>query len=202
MRRMFAISLALCGMMLCAEGAEIQQRVAVVNVTRVFDTYLRVAAVKANLQKLFEPQQAELKQLERKLHDWENRIRLDLRDPKTDVAFLKERQAYTLQKFEFDLKVQDFEQAAADRERMELKSVLVDIKSAIASVARAEKFDLILRAPEDDPPVSANDPAPRESMQDLIRRFRQSPVLTCKPEIDITAKIITTLNDDYKKGSR
>jgi Skp family chaperone for outer membrane proteins len=203
MRRFATITLFSSCLMWGLIAAESPPRIAVVDVSRVFDTYAKVAAVKAALQKIFEPQQAELKQLERKLHEWEGRLRLDLRDPKKDIGFFKELQAFTLQKFEFELKVQEFQSAAAEREKAEMKSVLDDIKSAIAAVARAEKFDIVIRAPEDDaPPVSGNDVTPRESMQEMIRRFRQSPVLTYKPDLDITAKIITTLNDDYKKGSR
>ena len=193
------IVLGLNSSLLYAE--EHPRRIAVVDVGRVFEAYARIADVKAKVKKEYEPKQIEIQTTDRKLREWEGRLKNDPREKK-DPTFFKEIQAYESQKFDFEMKLEALQKEIAAREATEMRTVLDDIKGAIALVAKAERFDMVLRCPDDDTLPASGDHPRFESMREMVERFRRNPILSYNPDLDITAKIISTLNDEYKKGAR
>ena len=179
---------------------EAAKRIAVVDVGRVFETYAKVADVKARVSKEYAPKQIEIKTADRTLQERELKLRNDPRAKQKDAAFFKEYQAFEAQKFDFDMRLEALQKEIAAREAAEMRAVLEDIKGAIALVAKSEHYDLVLRCPDDDTPPASGDKPHFETMQEMVARFRRNPILTFNPNLDITAKIITTLNDEYKKA--
>src|SRR5205807_1476661 len=115
-------------------------------------------------------------------------------------------QHFELHKMEVDLKFQELYQRVEDKRRDEMKKVLNEIKSAIRFVGTQEKFDLIMRAPEfddefdekksDDPTKKKEDES--KTAGDLVRRFRENPVMYFSQGVEVTDKVIGKLNEDYK----
>jgi hypothetical protein len=130
---------------------------------------------------------------------------LNPNDPRKDMGLFKQIQEFELHKMQVQLKYDELAQRVEERRKTEMKSVLNDIKSAIRAVGTAEKFDLILRAPEfdedfDEKAVKSADDKKEEprSAADLVRRFRENPVMYFNQAVEVTDKVIAKLNDDYK----
>jgi len=68
-----------------------------------------------------------------------------------------------------------------------------EVRKAVAALAQEMKFDLILRADE-----SAVDDDKGDESQSLQKNMLRS-VLYCDPSMDITAKVLARLNEEYKK---
>lgn len=182
---------------------ETSKRIAVVNVSRVFAAYQRVKDVQTKMESLFEPDRKGIEKESADLKKQEDIIRLNPSDPKKDINFFKQIQQFELKKAELDVKFQDLYQRVEDRRKDEMKKVLNEIKAAIRSVGTAEKFDLILRAPEFDDEFDEKKTADEKkeepkSAADLVRRFRENPVMYFSQGVEVTDKVITKLNDDYK----
>jgi Skp family chaperone for outer membrane proteins len=182
------------------------KRIAVVNVSRVFNAYQRVGDVQKKMEQLFEPDRKAIQKESDELKKQEDFIRMSPKDPKKDVDFFKQIQQFELHKMEVDLKFQDLYQKVEDKRRDEMKTVLNEIKGAIRFVGSQEKFDLILRAPEFDDEFDADKKADDKKKEEesktaaeLVRRFRENPVMYFSQGVEVTDKVIAKLNDDYKK---
>ena len=104
---------------------------------------------------------------------------------------------------EFDLKKRLAKLAQdVEVERMaEMKQVLREIRGSITAVAKQQNYDMVMRAPEYDDKGAAiggveGADQPKTSAQ-LVRRFRENPVLFYSPSVDITKAVIQKLNNDY-----
>jgi Skp family chaperone for outer membrane proteins len=189
--------------------AEDAKRIAVVNVSRVFNAFVRVKDVQEKMEKLFDADRKAIEQQGNDLKKWEDRLRVDPRDPKTNVDFFKEVQKFDLAKLELDMKFRKLAEEVEKKRKDEMKLVLNDIKAAIRSIGTAEHFDLVLRAPEFDdefdPAKAAADkkdnPNEPQSAAELVRKFRENPVLFFSQGVDVTQKVLDKLNGDYKKTS-
>jgi hypothetical protein len=87
------IPLLLAGVMatsLLATETDAMPHMAVVNISQVFNAYARVRAAETELDKIFGPQRAEMAAEKKKLQLWEDKIKLDIRDIKTNLDFYKE----------------------------------------------------------------------------------------------------------------
>ncbi|MGD0092083.1 MAG: OmpH family outer membrane protein [Planctomycetota bacterium] len=192
-----------------ARAEDATKRLAVVNVARVFKAYQKVEEVQERMRKAFE---AELKALEKDGQELKKKqvdIETSTRNPQKDLAFFKEVQAFELAKRELENRYQNQYQRVEELKKSEMKEVLKDIKNAIRSVAAAEKCDLVLRAPEFenefDPTKTTTDKDKDEKARDeaqtadeLVRKFRENPVLFFATGVDITQKVIEKLNENYK----
>lgn len=196
-----------CG--LTSAGEVAGRRIAVVNVSRVFTAYVRVKDVTDKMEKLFDARRKEIQKEDNDLKVWEDRLRIDPRDPKTNIEFFKEGQKFQLARLELDMKFRDLALGIEEKKKSEMKNVLNDIKSAIRAVGAQEQFDLVLRAPEFDDefdpskaagPDGKDDPKKAgESAAELVRKFRENPVLFFSQGVDVTDKVIGKLNDEYLK---
>ncbi|MFH0937667.1 MAG: OmpH family outer membrane protein [Planctomycetota bacterium] len=187
-------------------SAEDAKRIAVVNVSRVFDAYVKVKDIEDKMKKLFEPEKKKLDEEDRDLKRREDALRVDGRDPKTNLEFFKEIQTFELAKMQLESKSRDLIKRVEERRKNEMKAVLNDIKTAIRGVGVAEKFDLVLRAPEFEEvfdPAKAGAAADNEAhtAAELVRKFRENPVLYFSQGVDVTDKVLARLNDDYKAAA-
>ncbi len=202
---MAVLVLFVAGLMLVpsAVKAEDSKRIAVVNVSRVFAAYQRVKDVQQKMESLFEPDRKVIEKENADLKKQEDIIRLNPSDPKKDINFFKQIQQFELHKAELEMKFQELYVRVEEKRKEEMKKVLNEIKAAIRTVGTAEKFDLILRAPEFDDEFDAEKKGEEKkdepkSAADLVRRFRENPVMYFSQGVEVTDKVISKLNDDYK----
>ena len=202
---MAVLVLFVSGLMIApaAVKAEDSKRIAVVNVSRVFAAYQRVKDVQQKMESLFEPDRKVIEKENAELKKQEDIIRLNPSDPKKDINFFKQIQQFELRKAELEMKFQELYVRVEEKRKEEMKKVLNEIKAAIRTVGTAEKFDLILRAPEFDDEFDAEKKGEEKkdepkSAADLVRRFRENPVMFFSQGVEVTDKVISKLNDDYK----
>jgi outer membrane protein len=186
----------------CAE----EKRIAVVNVSRVFDAYVKVKDVEEKMKKLYETEDQAVKRDQTELKKWEDKLKVNPL-PNDNVEKFKEIQKFELAKLEFQLRIRKLNQEVEEKKKNEMREVLNDIKKAIRDVGNAEKFDLVLRAPEfedifDPSKMSADDKKKEDeqatSAAELVRKFRENPVLYFSQGVDVTDKVIAQLNNAYK----
>jgi Skp family chaperone for outer membrane proteins len=188
-----------------AAHAEDAKRIGVVNVSRVFNAYQKVKDVQEKMEALFNAERSAIEKDGIQLKSWEDKLKLDPRDPKTNMDFFREIQKFDLAKLELDLRFRKLAEEVEKKRKEEMKGVLKDIKAAIAGVGTGDRYDLVLRAPEFDddfdpnksPQDAKNEP---QSAAELVRKFRENPVLYFSQGVDVTQKVIDTLNTDYKKA--
>ncbi|MCZ7643672.1 MAG: OmpH family outer membrane protein [Planctomycetota bacterium] len=184
-------------------------RIAVVNVTRVFNAYKKVSDIQERLKARFDARRRELEQKEKNIREFQDIIQLDVRggrNPETDPELFKKVQQ--LREMQFALS-QDFTKLRKEVEKFrmeEMKEVLKDIRGAIRDVGQAEGFDLVLRAPEYDEqlqPVGGGEEEEKEAQtaMELVRRFRENPVLFHGKDVDVTEKVINKLNSEFTKAN-
>jgi Skp family chaperone for outer membrane proteins len=197
-----------------AEGAK---RIGVVNVSRVFQASQKVQQIQNRLKEQFEGKRNELEKKQNELKQDMMNVRA-LQERMQDGNADEERKLFTrvqdIQGREFELKIQ-IREVGKDVERVrmeEMKQVLKEIRAAIRDVGAAEKFDLIMRAPEYDdeglPAVAAGTAGAEEDAEgrapktaaELVRRFRENPVLYFEKGVDITDMVIAKLNAEFEKA--
>ncbi len=188
-----------------AGGQEAASKAAIVDVTRVLEAYSKVAVVKENIKKQFEVEQKTLQKEQKNLKLWEDKIRVDERD-KYDLERFKEVQQFELAMLQFKNRMQDLAKDFEARQRSEIKVLLADIRNAVRAVATAEKCSIVLRAPEFEDelvnrPAGLADEQASTTAAELVRKFRESPVMYFAPEYDLTDRVISRLNNEYKNLS-
>lgn len=180
-----------------------ERRIGVVNVSRVFNAYQKVKDVQERMEKLFEAERNNIQKEGLDLKKWQDRLSVETRDPKKDMNLFKELQRFELAKMELDVRFQNLALEVEKKRKEEMKVVLNDIKASIRAVGTGDKFDLVLRAPEFedefDPAKQPNDQQNEmQSAAELVRKFRENPVLFFNQGVDVTQKVIDKLNADYK----
>jgi Skp family chaperone for outer membrane proteins len=204
-------TLVLCGLLAMSATPRAQsadegaKRIGVVNVSQIFAAYVKVKDVQDKLVNLFDADRKAIEAKGKELKKLEERLRLDPRDPKRDISFFREFQGFELQKMQLENDYQELARRVEEKRTSEMKEVLNRIKAAIRAIGTSEKFDLILRAPEfeDEFDPKATPEANKEhedskSAAELVRKFRENPVMYFSQGVDVTGKVITKLNDDYK----
>ena len=204
-----AVAILVCGTAVrqaSAESAEGSKRIAVVNVSRVFNAYKKVKDIQGKMNALFDDRNKALLKEEEELQRQANLLN-DGVDPKTSKPKLEKIHALEIARFDLEKKKFDLAMDIEKKQMDEMKQVLREIRSAINEIGKREKVDLVLRAPEFDaegnpatgvaPEGNADDQAARSSSE-LVKRFRENPVLYFSLEVDITQPVITKLNDEYK----
>lgn len=181
------------------------ERIAVVSISRVFKSYKKVARVEQRLKEEFSVRQKRMKTEADKLRDWELKISAQVDETKPKPReLIVEIQHFELAKLDLNERVRDLGKAVEERQMAEMKQVLREIRAAIRAVARKGRYDLIVRAPEFDSEgnrisPTVGDPeseSPRTSAE-LVRRFRENPVLFFASSVDVTSDVISALNREY-----
>jgi Skp family chaperone for outer membrane proteins len=209
---LLAAIFCVAGTVSAVEGAK---RIGVVNVSRVFQASQKVQQIQKRLKEQFESKRLELEKKQRELEQDMVTVKREQAEMAREAASMqKQRTLFNkvqdLQAREFELKLQIREVGkTVEQVRMEeMKQVLKEIRAAIRDVGVAERLDLILRAPEYDeeglPAVAGEDEAEQlkrapKTASELVRRFRENPVLYFASGVDITEQVITKLNADFAK---
>lgn len=202
-----AILMGTMALSMDARAAE-ERRIGVVNVSRVFNSFQKVKDVQEKMERLFETQRNNIQKDGLDLKKWQDRLSVDPRDPKTNIEMFQEIQRFELTKMQLDIRFQNLAKDVEKQRKEEMKQVLNDIKAAIRNVGLAEKFDLVLRAPEFDDEFDPSKAADKKKEEDelqsaaeLVRKFRENPVMYFSQGVDVTQKVVDRLNADYKATS-
>jgi outer membrane protein len=198
----------------CGAARAEDRRIGVVNVSSVFTSYAKVKDVQENLKKEFDPQQKEISAEETKLKDLSENLKGQAQlsqDPETDGKLFRDKQKLDQRTFDYKLMVKKVYTDIEERRKNEMKGVLKDIKKTIREIASAQKFDLVLRAPEfqdefdahrADPAHAADAEEEPKTATELVRRFRENPVLYFSTGVDITTLVIDQLNTEYRANAK
>ncbi|HYF51776.1 MAG TPA: OmpH family outer membrane protein [Planctomycetota bacterium] len=212
--------LALCTLLLSgaalAAGAADRggQKLAVVNVSYIFENYKKVPEVQRSIDARYDPEKKVLQQksedLVKRRRELEQNFSAQQQDERVFDAVQKLRKDTFL--FERDMARINYEIQKAYTK--EMRDVLTDIRVGIRAVAEKGGFSLVLRSPNaDDPEVdekAAQDPAAgdRKTMLEmispktvaqLVERFNRNPVLFGAQTVDITEEVLLKLNNDYAR---
>jgi Skp family chaperone for outer membrane proteins len=179
------------------------KRIAVVNVSDVFSRFDRVKDVQESLGKAYKPKQEELQGKERKMKVWKEQIDQDDQiKPKNDRDLFANKQKFQQALFDLQAEYEALTAEVEKRRKDEMQAILTEIKRVIGVIGKQERFDLVMRAPEYagefDPAKAAKKDDEQITAPELVRRFRDNPVLYFAEGADITDKVVTELNREYK----
>ena len=209
--RLFVAALALVVLTapLAGAGEEAAKRIAVVNVSRVFKAYKKVQDIQDNLEKQFKARKEVLETEETNLQKDMQATDVPGFTPDRDRTHLQKAQELQIRKFDLEKKKYDFLQEVEKARLEEMKQVLKEIRAVITTVGKGKQIDMVMRAPEYDwegkPEGEQGKPAEPEdttakTSAELVRRFRENPVLYFSAGVDVTSDVINKLNDEYKPG--
>jgi len=179
------------------------KRIAVVNVSDVFSRFDRVKDVQEQLAKSYKPKQDELQTKERKMRVWKEQIDQDETvKPKNDRDHFANKQKFQTALFDLQAEYEALTQEVEKKRKDEMQAILTEIKRVIGVIGKQERYDLVMRAPEYagefDPAKAAKKEDDQMTAPELVRRFRDNPVLYFAEGADITDKVVTELNREYK----
>ena len=202
-----------------AIAEESGEKLAVVNVSFVFEKYTKVPDIQRRIDAKYQVQKDELQKRATELAKRNKELEQFYNQANSTEAVFDAIQKLRKDQYYFE---RDLNQLNADIQldyTRDMRSVLTDIRSAVRIVAESEKFQMVLRSPDtDDPQVVERDPktppnpaegdnktvlelnAP-QSVAQLVERFNRNPVLFGAKTVDLTQMILKKLNDDYSKHS-
>ena len=193
-----------------------EQRLAVVNVSLVFEKYSKVPDVQRRIDDKFKAMKDELSQrateLERRNKDV---AQLYSQDRSSELVFDRV-QKLRKDQFKFEKELNNLNADIQKEYTREMRDVLTDIRVMVRTVADKGGFALVLRSPDTDDPEPVTNPdelqnpadrrtylelnAPKTVAQ-LVERFNRNPVLFGAKTVDITQEVLTKLNDEYLRRS-
>jgi len=198
-------------------AASAPPRMAVVNVSFVFEKYAKVAEVQRAIDESFRARKTELQQRGEELGKRNRELEQLYGDAKTTEAVFDAVQRLRHDQFTFEHDAEQLSREMQELYSKEMREVLSDIRYAIKKVAEDRHFDLVLRSPDaDDPAVSAPDPTkpldPKlldkktyleviepKTVVEVLERFHRNPVLYGKEASDITQEVLDHLNAEHMK---
>ncbi len=196
-----------------------EQKLAIVNVSLVFEKYDKVPDVQRKIDAGYQEKKDELNKRATELAKRNKDVEQFFNQQTQSEEVFNLVQRLRKEQFLFE---RDLGALNADIQRdytREMRAVLTDIRVAVRAVADKGGYDLVLRSPDaDDPEVKDADPnqppspaardnktylelvAPRTA-DELVERFNRNPVLFGARPVDITKDVLAKLNDDYLKRS-
>ncbi len=211
----------LCCMALGARAgaSEAPQKLAVVNVSRVFEKYNKVADVQKRIDAVHEARKKELDARGKDLMANGNRLSEMYKQAGQSEGVFDAVQALRKQQFLYERDVAQLNEAIQKDYTREMREVLSDIKQAIKVYAEASGFEIVLRSPDSDNPDAVKidpkqmtDPAAIEkqtylqmqeaqTLAEVLERFNRNPVLFGAKTADITEEVLARLNQAFMKRS-
>lgn len=199
--------------------AEDSQKLAVVNVSFVFEKYLKVSDVQKRIDAIHEARKKELDLRGKELQENNRKLTEMYQQAGQSEGVFDAVQSLRKQQFIYERDVQLLNVQIQKDYTREMREVLSDIRQAIKSYAETGGFDMVLRSPDadnpevipKDPKVMA-DPAALEkktylqlqdpaTVNEVIERFNRNPVLFGSSAVDITDEVLKRLNGAFLKRS-
>lgn len=185
-----ALSL-LCVMVGLASAGQDSGRIAVVNVPRVSEQYLRTG----QLEQRFEEQRRKYNQeRETRKAEYEKLARSLEEQFKPGTADYEERREQLLVlKYRFETFVQTEEAKLETDMTNSLRSIYEDITQMVGRVAEEKGIDLVL-------PIEPFPDETPESSTVFRQRVMLQKVIYASPRLDITEEVLRRLNQEYKQS--
>ncbi|MGD0092084.1 MAG: OmpH family outer membrane protein [Planctomycetota bacterium] len=218
----FNAALVLAGALLLAatgRAGEAGQKLALVNVSLVFEKYDKVPEVQRAIDANHEAQKNELQQRAKDLVQRNKDLEALYSRAQTDEKVFDMVQQLRKEQFHYEHDLATLNAQIRKEYTKQMREVLSDIRVAVRALAEEGGFELVLRSPDsDDPPVSEATPespanpaesesktelakiAPRTTGE-LVERFNRNPVLFGAKTVDITQETLKKLNEDYRRRS-
>jgi Skp family chaperone for outer membrane proteins len=194
-----------------------EQRLAVVNVSMVFEKYSKVPDVQRRIDEKFKAMKDELSQRASELERRNKEVaQLYAQDRNSELVFDRV-QKLRKDQFKFERELNNLNADIQKEYTRDMRDVLTDIRGMVRAIAEKGNFALVLRSPDTDDPDTVENPedlnpanaerrthlelnAPKTVTQ-LVERFNRNPVLFGAKTVDITQEVLTKLNDDYLRRS-
>lgn len=212
--------MVVCGFFAAAVASaagEAEQRLALVNVSLVFERYNKVPDVQRGIDAKYKAQQDELQQRATDLVKRNKELEGLFNQARTEEAVFDMVQRLRKDQFRYERDLGRLNAEIQKDYTKQMREVLSDIRVAVRTVAEKGAFEMVLRSPDtDDPEVSAPTPEnpaspaaldrrtvlalvePRTTAQ-VLERFNRNPVLYGARTVDITQDVLKKLNEDYQK---
>jgi Skp family chaperone for outer membrane proteins len=208
--------------LVCAglRAAEKPQRLAIANVSFIFEHYNKVADIERSIESRFEPQKKQFEERAQQLSHRIDELKPEIEGNTQSLETFDKVQALRKEQFIYERELDELKKKIRDNTTKEMREVLSDMRAAIKAVAETGGFDLVLRSPDsDDPQVAPVDPKsppnpaaadqqtllqrsePRTAAE-LTERFNRNPVLFGAQAADITNQVLKNLNEEYARRSR
>jgi len=215
----FAFCILNFAFLLGAWAGEGDQRLALVNVSLVFEKYDKVAEVSRAIDASHKAQKEELEQRAKDLLKRNKDLEAMYNQAQTEEVVFDMVQKLRKDQFRYE---RDLARLNADVQKeytKQMREVLSDIRVAVRTISEQGRFDLVLRSPDsDNPPVSVPtpenpaNPATADSRPylstvepattaELVERFNRNPVLFGTKTVDITPEVLKKVNEDYRRRS-
>jgi len=194
-----------------------EQRLAVVNVSLVFEKYDKVSDIQRRIDGRYKDKKDELTKRAADLGKRNKELEqfFNQENQNEQVFDMLQRLRKDQYRFEKDLTILN-KDIQKDYTK-DMREVLTDIRVTVRQIAEKGGFNMVLRSPDTDDPETVADnepvnPAQRDSktyleltspqtVAQLVERFNRNPVLFGAKTVDITKDVLTKLNDDYLKRS-
>lgn len=186
----------LAGCVLLASGAlaaaeMAAPKVAVVDITRVFNEYKKTARINQLMEENFQARRDELQKRQQQIVEKENALRNDARPP-DDPAALKERQELGYEKVLLERDMRLLRQEIANFNLEHTNQIMAEMAAAVRRYAERKGLDLVLKY---QPAQTA-----ARSDVELSQQIGANPVLYFAAALDISGAIISLLNEAYDRG--
>ncbi len=191
------------------------QKLAVVNVSFVFEKYAKVADVQRKIDAVHDAKKKELEIRGRELQDMNKRLTEMYQQAGQSEQVFDMVQSTRKQQFLYERDVAQLNATIQKDYTREMREVLSDIRQAIKGHAEANGYDMVLRSPDSDNPDakpgnSKTDPAALEkqtylqkqeaqTLGEVMERFNRNPVLFGATTVDITQDVLNRLNEAFMK---
>lgn len=209
-----------CAAFVCAAAlAGDAQKLAVVNVSFVFEKYLLVPDVQRRIDAQHEARKKELEQRGKELADFNRQMEEKYKQAGNSEEVFDLVQKLRKAQYVYERDVANLNEQIQKDYTREMRAVLSDIRQAIRQHAEANHYDLVLRSPDtDDPAVKKQDPnkmpdlsakdketylslTEPKTVMDVLERFHRNPVLYGAVTVDITNDVLSALNTAFMKRS-
>lgn len=195
-----------------------EQKIAVVNVSKVFENYQKVPDIQRRIDKIHEARKDELTARGKELGERNRQLEALYQQSGKNASeqVFDAVQALRKQQFLYERDVNVLNEQIQDDYAREMREVLSDIRQAIRQKAEGNSFDMVLRSPDSDNPGAGDapktiaDPNDKrtylqkiqpQNTYELLERFNRNPVLYGKETVDITDDILKTLNAAFLRKS-
>ena len=224
-RRKFSLAskaLLACFAVLCGclpSYAAEPQKLAVVNVSYVFEKYLKVADVQKRIDAIHDARKKELEQRGKDILDTNQKLTALHAQAGNSEEVFDQVQQLRKRQFIYERDVGQLNVLIQKDYTREMREVLSDIRQAIKAHSEAGGFDMVLRSPDADNPEvlpktpgKMKDPAALEkqtylqtqdpqTVGEVLERFNRNPVLFGSTAVDITEDVLKRLNGAFMKRS-
>ncbi len=171
-------------------------RIAVVDLKKCFDPqkYALVKEMNAQLEKAAAESEQELMALDQKMHNLAEQMK-GIPD-KTSQLYLEKFKEFRMTELEREMVKRIAQMRLADKRAEVTSKVYNEIRAVVSGIAVQDGYDLVLRVEE--PPLED----PSASAELIATRIANRVVLYGGERLDITARVIERLNQEYEKKKK